>query len=299
MHYISDDNIELKRGDVDGCDGIPNGYVRSLQEDLTALGFDLGSIDGDFGNKTHEACVLFQEICRMPLRWRSGQSCEVEVSYHGAMTGRVDKQTRTEILRWQAYGYTRVFTSPPPWAAPGTPRRFKDTPFAEPSGLFWPVHTRDSHGRKVAMHTTDGTVVEAGRCFGAGRDAGKRYHVGIDIFGQEGDPIVACEAGTIVNYYHFYRSTFALFVQNDSGLVINYGEVARDSLARLGLKVGNHVAAGAPLAYVGKMRESAMLHFEVYAHGTRQNQRWQSGSGRPAELLDPTSYLVRLAAVGQ
>ena len=64
MHYISDDNIELKRGDVDGCDGIPNGYVRSLQEDLTALGFDLGSIDGDFGNKTHEACALFQEICR-------------------------------------------------------------------------------------------------------------------------------------------------------------------------------------------------------------------------------------------
>lgn len=149
------------------------------------------------------------------------------------------------------------------------------------------------------MHTIDGTVVEAGRCFGASRDAGNRHHVGVDIFGQEGDPIVACEAGTIVNFYHFYRGTFALFVQNDSGLVINYGEVARDSLARLGLGVGDHVAAGAPLAYVGKMRESAMLHFEMYTHGIHLNKRWKTGSARPEGLLDPTQYLVRLAAEGQ
>lgn len=99
MHYISDDNIELKRGDADGCDGIPTGYVRSLQEDLAAFGFAVGTIDGDFGRKTHDACVAFQQTARTPLRWRQGGACEVEVSYHGAATGQVDKQTRAEILR--------------------------------------------------------------------------------------------------------------------------------------------------------------------------------------------------------
>lgn len=297
MHYISDDSIVLARGSVDG-DDVPVGYVRSFQEDLVALGFDVGKIDGDFGRNTHDACVAFQNAAMTGIRWLDGRVCEVEVSYGGTATGRVDKATREEILRWQALGYARTFAVPAPWTAPAPPRAFRETPFAEPTGKFWPVHTRDGHGRKVAMHASDGTVIEAGRSFGASRDAGRRFHVGIDVFGQRGDPIFACEAGTLVNFYPFYRGTYALFVQNDSGLVINYGEVERESLTRLGLKIGAHVAAGTQIAYVGQMRESAMLHFEMYAHGTHQNKRWMNGEQRPAGLLDPTQYLLRLAAEG-
>lgn len=82
-----------------------------------------------------------------------------------------------------------------------------------------------------------------GRAFGASRSKGGRFHVGVDIYGNKGDPIVACEAGRIINYYHFYRGTFALLIKNNSGTVINYAEVAGTSLSDLGLSVGDPVVA--------------------------------------------------------
>ena len=54
--------------------------------------------------------------------------------------------------------------------------------------------------------------------------------------------------------------------------------------------------SGQPIAIVGKMYRSSMLHFEMYSSG-KTNQRWTgfpSGSA-PSRLLNPTNFLLTLA----
>lgn len=91
-------------------------------------------------------------------------------------------------------------------------------------------------GREVAYRGVSGTNYgRPGRRFLADRSDG-RYHVGVDLWGEAGDIIVACEDGKIVNHYHFYDGVDALFEQCDSGLVINYGEVKPGSWQEFGLE---------------------------------------------------------------
>lgn len=174
-------------------------------------------------------------------------------------------------------------------------------PFAPiPVGTcFWPIITSHAKGREVAFQGTDkkfrGNV---GRRFLASRTDGGRYHVGIDLWANHKDPIVACEDGTIVNFYHFYRSTYALLVEHRN-LVINYGEVHKDSLTANNLKVGDRVQAGQVIGFAGKMYSSSMLHFETYTKGTRSNKRFQVGGNPPKEILNPTKYLLHLQSNGQ
>src|SRR5262249_2897504 len=82
---------------------------------------------------------------------------------------------------------------------------------APPSGSFWPLRTTRPRGREVAYQAVGGTFVgHPGRAFKGGREGGARYHVGIDLFAKRADPVVACEAGTIVNFHGFLGKTKAL-----------------------------------------------------------------------------------------
>jgi murein DD-endopeptidase MepM/ murein hydrolase activator NlpD len=166
------------------------------------------------------------------------------------------------------------------------------------TGGFWPIVTSHPKGREVAFQGIDkkyrGNV---GRRFLASRTDGGRYHVGIDLWANHKDPIVACEDGTIVNFYHFYRSTYALLVEHKE-VVINYGEVDKDSLKVNNLKIGDKVKAGQAIGLVGKMYSSSMLHFETYVKGTKSNKRFQVGGQAPKELLNPTKYLLFLKQHG-
>jgi murein DD-endopeptidase MepM/ murein hydrolase activator NlpD len=175
-------------------------------------------------------------------------------------------------------------------------------PFAASSAAtrYWPVRTSNPKGREVAYldihHTQRGAP---GRDFLAIRDDGRRHHVAVDLWGDHGDTVVACEDGEIVHFYPFYNGVNALIVQCDSGLVINYGEVDAGSLEHLGLKKGERVKAGDPIATVGRMTSGgSMCHFETYITGTTQNHRWLVGEARPDPLLNPTAYLVQLARTG-
>src|SRR5207253_6359849 len=98
-----------------------------------------------------------------------------------------------------------------------------------------------------------------------------RFHVGIDVFGELHDIIVACEAGTVVKTYFFYPDVnprvSCLIVQHDSGVVINYGEVDPKSLDKYGMKERVRVQPGQPIAEVGRMVHDSMLHFETYPSG--------------------------------
>ena len=183
------------------------------------------------------------------------------------------------------------------------PQMVFEIPFAAGDAFpEWPVITNHSKKYVVSYRTVTGSIVGNGaRRFMVDRDGGGRYHVGIDIYGNAGDPIVAMESGTIVNHYHFYHGSYALIVQCDSGLVINYGEVAQNSWREFGLSKGSRVKKGRAIARVGLMSGgSHMLHFETYMPPTKTNKRYSGGDAGP--ILNPTYYLLRaqfLAGAGR
>lgn len=183
-------------------------------------------------------------------------------------------------------------------------------PFAPsaPTGSYWPVRTSHRLGRLVSYLHASGIVGWQGRMFMAkrsGKVGGRtraRWHAGIDLFANSNDVVVACEAGTIVDFSFFYKAksgqrTFKLLVEHEgSGIVVNYGEVRSDSLSRHGLRVGMRVKAGQPMAFVS---DTQMLHVETYAMGTRSTHRWwKSDKSAPRALLNPTRYLLALAEAG-
>lgn len=183
-------------------------------------------------------------------------------------------------------------------------------PFAPtaPAGSYWPVRTTHRSARLVSYMHAGGVVGRPGRVFMAGR-TGKvngrkraRLHAGVDLFANVNDVVVACEAGTIVDFSYFYTAkstqrTYKILIEHEgSGIVINYGEVRSDSLSTHGLRVGRRVEAGQPIGFVS---DTHMLHFETYAKGTRSSHRWwKSDRQAPSELLNPTRYLLALVAAG-
>jgi murein DD-endopeptidase MepM/ murein hydrolase activator NlpD len=200
------------------------------------------------------------------------------------------------------------------WPGPGVdPKPDATAQFAPPSGIYWPVrNAKSSYGRAVSFMGVDNKGYGAGkgtsdRHFLAGRPAGgaDRFHVGIDVYGDLHDIIVACEAGVVVNAYPFYPSpnplVSCLIVQHDSGVVINYGEVDPPSLKKYGMKVGVRVQPGQPIAEVGRMVTDSMLHFETYPSGTKQNISVKQASAKTLlrGVYNPSQYLLALATKGK
>jgi hypothetical protein len=184
-------------------------------------------------------------------------------------------------------------------------------PFAAPPpiGSYWPIKTTGKQGRLVSYKASNGSIEGMpGRMFMANRTGkrGKatgvpRWHVGVDLFAKRGDVVVACEDGTIVGFHPFLmaksdnQQTYALLIEHSTA-VVNYGEVAPDSLDRNNLRVGMKVRAGQPVAFVGN---TSMLHFETYIKGTKCSHRWWKDEARPPQqLLNPTKYLLFLQEHG-
>lgn len=182
------------------------------------------------------------------------------------------------------------------------PPRSMGVPFAPdpPPGSHFPVRSTHPRGGEVSYTTATGRQVgRNARQFGAPRSNGRRHHAGIDLFARRGDEVIACQDGRIVNFYAFccgdQKTSWALVIDHGT-VAINYGEVAPDSLSRLGLTRGATVRAGQVVAYIGQNPGgSSMLHFETYTTGTTRNYSWAAGNPPPARLLDPTRYLLALA----
>lgn len=176
-------------------------------------------------------------------------------------------------------------------------------PFAAvpPMGSYWPLISNQKKGKVVSFRYLEKPrryVGNRSRSFLARRSNGKRYHAGIDLYANHKDKVVACEDGVIINFYHFYRSTYALIVEHKN-IVINYGEVHKDSLKTNGLREGDRVSAGQVIGFAGKMHKSSMLHFEIYRKGTDRNLRWLKKDKAPYNLLNPTKYLLFLKEHGE
>lgn len=133
------------------------------------------------------------------------------------------------------------------------------------------------------------------RAFKASR--GGRYHVGIDLYADPGDVVVAPESGTIVGRQTFYAGTGAMLIATDSGVVVLLGETKMGGADEFGLTEGSRVTAGQPVSRVGLSNSgSHMLHVETYRPGTTTNHSWYRSSAMPSEVLDPTDYFLRAKA---
>lgn len=163
---------------------------------------------------------------------------------------------------------------------------------------IWPIVTSHKSKFTVSYRTVGGQIVGNGaRRFMAKRGDAK-YHVGIDVYASDGDPVIACESGQIVNIYHFYHGAYAMVVQCSTGLVINYGEIKNNSWKEFGVDEGSEIKKGQPIARIGTMSGgSSMLHFETYMRPTSQNERYFGGD--PGPILNPTYYLLRARAFSQ
>jgi hypothetical protein len=179
-----------------------------------------------------------------------------------------------------------------------------------PRGSYWPIVTLHKLKYNIEIRSKDAVGRKKGRAFLDMRESktkeGKmraRWHAGVDLYANAGDPVVACEKGTIISLKYFYttkksrQETCQLLVENKhSNTVINYGEVVCNSLSRLGLKVGDEVDAGRVIGYVS---DTSMLHFETYKKGTTKNARWwMDAKTPPSNLLNPTRYLLFLKKHG-
>lgn len=123
------------------------------------------------------------------------------------------------------------------------------------------------------------------------RPGAPRYHVAEDLPAPEGTVVVAPEAGELLRLRdRFYLGTGVVMLATDTGITIALGEVAPGSWQEFGLAEGDRVAAGEPIARVGRLD---MLHFEAYAGRKARTERWWVGDPPPPDLLDPTRYLER------
>lgn len=85
------------------------------------------------------------------------------------------------------------------------PIRFATSDVAD---AVWPVVSQHPQKFEVNYLAADGTVVgvRMGRQFLASRSNNSRYHVGVDLFANHRDKVVAREDGRIVSFYRFYSN---------------------------------------------------------------------------------------------
>lgn len=171
-------------------------------------------------------------------------------------------------------------------------------PFAIGKRPVWPIAPNSRHRKLYVVSYKDVDGERHGspsRSFKANR--GERNHVGIDLYANAGDVVVAPEDGTIVGHQNFLHGTRAVLIQLDSGPVVLLGEVDKGGLKEFGLRVGSRVKKEQPVTRVGVLGGGGhMLHTETYRKGTTKNKRWYKNRDRPPEILDPTDFLLQAKA---
>lgn len=104
--------------------------------------------------------------------------------------------------------------------------------------------------------------------FGASRGGGSRRHLGIDIKGNLGDPIVAADAGTVT--FAGWSSSYGNVIKISHGNGIETRYAHCNSIC---VSVGTNVEKGQTIGTVGKTGNATgyLCHFEVRINGTAVN----------------------------
>ena len=102
-------------------------------------------------------------------------------------------------------------------------------------------------------------IAGASRHFGADRSG--RKHAGVDLIQEPGVAVVACTSGEVKEVDgNYYAGTGMIFVRNDDGFWINYGEVK--PAVSVGQKINKGQVIGTTIR--NNSGGSCMIHFEVY-----------------------------------
>lgn len=173
-------------------------------------------------------------------------------------------------------------------------------PWAEPTGIVWPVLKGD---RSVSYTAPTGHVVgNAATCFHASRPAtsklAARWHAGDDLQCGPGQVVMAMEGGIVRGYAFGYVQAAAggwldAVVIEHPSVVAVYAEVKS-----AGLPVGSHVVAGQEIARGALNNDGrSMLHLELWqpGHAPKSFTPWFQSQPPPTGLFDPTRYLLALA----
>jgi hypothetical protein len=123
-----------------------------------------------------------------------------------------------------------------------------------------------------------------------------RRHVGVDLFADPGDTVVAIEDGKILANYPFLRAatgqmSWCVLIAH-RGYVATYGEVEDGLTDVWDLRVGDAVVGG---QFIANISDTGQLHFECYDPGVTHNISWPNGAPQPACVRDPTPFLSDLA----
>jgi murein DD-endopeptidase MepM/ murein hydrolase activator NlpD len=119
--------------------------------------------------------------------------------------------------------------------------------------------------------------------WGAPRDGG-RTHKGIDIRADKGVPVLAAASGKIIKLFTSKRGGTTVYQADATGHFIFY--YAHLDRYAAGLKVGQRVAQGDTIAYVGKTGNAPFphLHFEIQKANPAR-QWWRGVAFNPYPVL--------------
>lgn len=132
-------------------------------------------------------------------------------------------------------------------------------------------------------------------------------HTGVDLYTAGTAQVRTVEAGIVVNIEEYtganagspwWLPTKAILIKGKTGVVC-YGEVQPEHVVT-GKTVDKGIVIGhvAPVLPQGKVRRDIpghsrfMLHLELYDHQTTESVWWHLNEDKPANLLDPTSFLL-------
>lgn len=133
------------------------------------------------------------------------------------------------------------------------------------------------------------------KSFGSARpwksDNPQTHHKGVDIHAEQGAPVVAPTAGTLLKSTGWVGSgTRGLIFQSDGGPVLVFGAIAPGSFPDT---FPVRVVRGEQIAKIGRYPGgNTMLHLELYRVGTKARVRWPWNTARPSALVNPHKYLL-------
>ena len=223
--------------------------LAALQVGLSHRNLYRGVIDGMPGPRTRAALGRYGRHTLGSRPLRAGAvgfdvaQLQFLLSWHGFPSGRLDGRlgahTAGAVRRFQRF----AGLAPDGVAGSATVKALRAPAPRSPIRVAWPVHGR------------------LGDAFGP---RGTRFHAGIDVVAATGTPVVAAARGRVA--YAGRRDGWGLLVMisHRSGVRTMYAH-----LSRIGVRLGDRVAAGERIGRVGATGHATgpHLHFEVRLRG--------------------------------
>ncbi|MBF0207906.1 MAG: M23 family metallopeptidase [Oligoflexia bacterium] len=135
------------------------------------------------------------------------------------------------------------------------------------------------------------------------------FHEGIDLYGNEGDWVLAMEDGVVFSNERFtgpsvghdwWLETDAVTIKSERGYFV-YGELKSDLKVGEVVKTGQKIGELVPVLPKEKIRKDIPQHSNVMLHLEKWNfnydekagwRAWTSREDRPPWLEDPTNDLI-------